>query len=111
MRHGFVTYSPNQIDTSNGQCFAELTVRARPPRKLTLSTFIDREVYRNPSGSASLEDIALRQFLRYIENVTPESAAELVELLANVPWTVGGKAWEAARKLYVAKLHRNWYRC
>ena len=87
------------FDTTSGQCFAEFTVKARPRRHLSLLQTGDRAVHRSHEGCPTLETIALRQFLYYVEDVTPELMDELVELLSHLPWTIGNRIWKSAQNL------------
>lgn len=99
-RYGIVQYNQNSFDPSSGQAFAEMTVRARPVRNLSRLN-PTREVHRSQNGPESLEKIALREFLRYVEDTTPDTMNELTEILTHLPWNLGRKAWEEAQKLYV----------
>jgi len=96
-RYGIVDYNQNSYDPSSGQAFAEMTVRARPRRQLSR---LNRDVRISHNGPESLEKLALREFLRYVEDTTPETMSELTELLTYLPWNLGRKAWKEAQQRY-----------
>jgi len=96
---GFGDGRAETFDTRSGQIFIEQTVAIKP-RKWTQRLYSTaRKIHKEKRGAASLQDIARREFIRYLEGLPADASGELIEVLKSVPWQVAQKIWADADQM------------
>jgi len=90
--------SVETFDRASGQVFVEQTLTALYRRHaFQPARSTDDYLHREPRGASSLEAMAMRQFIKWLKQLSGEGLPELIDVLQTVPWHV-------ARKLQLAAL-------
>jgi len=87
------------FDSRSGQIFVEQTIAIRPRKLSQRYGNTERRVHLEPRGPATLENIARREFVRYLEALPADASQELVEVLQTVPWQIAQRIWADAEKM------------
>jgi len=85
------------FDRASGQVFVEQTLTALYRRHAFQPARSTADyLHREPQGASSLEAMALRQFIKWLKQLSGDGLAELVDVLQTVPWHVARKLQSAA---------------